>query len=282
MVMERMKTRGMEITASAAAELARQSQSALLERLHKGGQAMPPFSHLNEGEIRALLAYLNQLAGVPGARQVTVTEPPVRVGEHIVKSTCHICHDAAGANPSPQALEDGAIPPLETLTNRTDALQLIRKVTAGAPITMGTPPTLHRGRMPVFYYLSPEEAADVYLYLTMYPPSRLERASAAIAATQQNTSRNEPPPPPPPALPHISPKSSGGMADGTVTLLMMGLSGLAIGLAVIGLGFVAYELCRLGRNSEARLAPAARHQSIEAYQDKVMVQRSGAGRLALR
>ena len=279
-VMERMKKRGMEITPAAAAELAKQSQDALLQRLHNGGQAMPPFSHLSEAEIRALLAYLNQLAGVPGAKQLTVTEPPVRVGEHIVKSTCHICHDAAGANPTPQDLENGAIPPLEALTTRTDALQLIRKVTSGAPVMMGTPPTPHRGRMPVFYYLSPEEAADVYLYLTMYPPSRVERASAAIAATQQNPSQNEPPPAPP-ALPHTSPKSSGGIADGTVTLLMIGLTLLAMGMAAAGLGFVAYELCRLGRNGESHVAHAACDQDIEAYRGKATVRRSGAGRLAL-
>jgi len=173
MVMERMKKRGMEITPAAAAELARQSQDALLQRIHQGGQAMPPFPHLNEAEVQALLAYLNQLAGVHGAKQLTASEPPVRVGELIVKSTCHICHDAAGVNPTPQAIENGTIPPLETLTTRTDALQLIRKVTSGAPVMMGTPPTPHRGRMPVFYYLTPEEAADVYLYLTTYPPSRL-------------------------------------------------------------------------------------------------------------
>jgi hypothetical protein len=29
----------------------------------------------------------------------------------------------------------------------------------------------YRGRMPVFFYLSADEAADVYLYLTLFPPS---------------------------------------------------------------------------------------------------------------
>jgi hypothetical protein len=27
-----------------------------------------------------------------------------------------------------------------------------------------------RGRMPVFAYLTPDEAADAYLYLSLYPP----------------------------------------------------------------------------------------------------------------
>jgi hypothetical protein len=89
----------------------------LLQRLHNGGENMPPFPHLSEAEIAALVAYLNQLAEVPGAKQkqATVKEPAMRVGEHIVKSTCH---DAAGPNPTAQQLEDGAIPPLETLATR--------------------------------------------------------------------------------------------------------------------------------------------------------------------
>jgi len=45
-------------------------------------------------------------------------------------------------------------------------------VTTGAPITMGTPPALYRGRMPVFAYLTQDEAAAAYLYLMLYPPKR--------------------------------------------------------------------------------------------------------------
>ncbi len=130
MVVERMKKTGMDISPAAAAELAKQSKDALLQRLHNGGESMPPFPHLSDAEIRALLAYLGQLAGVPGAGpQLAVTASPAKVGEHIVKSTCHTCHDAAGANPTPQQLEDGAIPPLETLTTRTNQVEFIRKVT---------------------------------------------------------------------------------------------------------------------------------------------------------
>jgi mono/diheme cytochrome c family protein len=281
LVMERMKKTGMDITPAAASELAKQSQAALLERLHKGGQTMPPFAHLNDAEIRALLAYLNQLAGVPGAKQLTVTESRVRVGEHIVKSTCHICHDAAGANPDPQELEDGVIPPLATLTSRTDELQLIRKVTEGAPITMGTPPTPHRGRMPVFYYFKPQEAADVYLYLTVYPPSRLEKASAGIAAVQQSESKN-PPPSGPPLLPHKNPPSTDGLGDGTVTLLLLGLGALSLTLAIGGLAFVAFELHRLGQNGEARPAGFAPHHVIETSQGELAVHQSNRETFALR
>ena len=46
--------------------------------------------------------------------------------------------------------------------------------TIGAPVVMGAAPLSYRdsytGRMPVFHYLSQEEAADAYFYLTLYPP----------------------------------------------------------------------------------------------------------------
>jgi mono/diheme cytochrome c family protein len=200
LVVERMKKTGMDISSSAAGELAKQAKEALLLRLHKGGQDMPPFPHLSDAEIRALLGYLNQLAGVTSARteQIGVEESPLRVGEHIVKSTCHTCHDAAGPNPTPQQLEEGAIPPLSTLTTRTDQIEFIRKVTDGAPILMGTPPTLHRGKMPVFYYLTKDEAADAYLYLSTYPPLQIDGPRAAIALSQETQDTA------PPALPAAS------------------------------------------------------------------------------
>jgi mono/diheme cytochrome c family protein len=172
MVVERMKATGMNMSHADAAKMAEQSKDALLQRLHNGGQDMPAFPHLDDGEVRALIAYLKQLSGLPGAEreQASVKESPIRVGEHIVKSTCHICHAAYGANPSPQQIAEGAIPPLSALTSRVTLPQFVRKVTSGAPIVMGEPATACRGRMPVFYYLSQDEAADVYLYLTLYPP----------------------------------------------------------------------------------------------------------------
>lgn len=141
---------------------------------------MPPFPHLQETEIRALVAYLKELAGVPGAQreQVSLQMPRIRIGEHIAKSTCHICHAATGSNPDPEQLLEGAIPPLSTLTVRVSLGEFVRKVTQGAPVRMGSPPILCRGRMPVFGYLSEAEAADVYLYLTLRPPE----ASATVAA----------------------------------------------------------------------------------------------------
>ncbi|HYM05256.1 MAG TPA: cytochrome c [Terriglobales bacterium] len=173
-IMERMKKVGMDMSRANATVLAKEADTALLDRFHKGGKDMPPFPQLSQTEIRALVAYLRLLAGIPGAekQQVAITESPARVGEQIVKSTCHICHNAVGPNPSPQEILEGAIPPLGTLTARTTLSQFVRKVTFGNPITMGAPPEPFRGRMPVFDYLSQDEAANAYLYLTLYPPQQ--------------------------------------------------------------------------------------------------------------
>jgi hypothetical protein len=102
--------------------------------------------------------------------QFTVRESSYRVGEHIVKSTCHICHNAVGPNPDPSEILGGAIPPLSTLTARVTLPEFVRKVTSGATIIQGTPPAPYRGRMPVYSYLSQDEAAAAYQYLLLYPP----------------------------------------------------------------------------------------------------------------
>ena len=169
--MERMKKAGRDMSQSDANAIAKDSKALLRQRLHIGGQHMPPPT-LSEPEIRCLVPYLEQLSEVRGAanQQLTVKESAYRVGEHIVKSTCHVCHNAVGPNPSPAEMLEGAIPPLSTLTTRVTLPEFVRKVTNGAPIIEGTPPTPYRGRMPVYPYLTQDEAAAAYEYLTLYPP----------------------------------------------------------------------------------------------------------------
>ncbi len=169
--MERMKQAGREMSRADVSAVAKESKILLLQRLHMGGLHMPPPT-LSDTEIRSLVAYLEVLSDVPGAanRQIAVRESSYRIGEHIVKSTCHVCHSATGANPDPEQIYEGAIPPLSSLTARVSLPDFVRKVTTGAPINMGTPAALYRGRMPVFAYLTQDEAAAAYLYLMLYPP----------------------------------------------------------------------------------------------------------------
>jgi len=135
-------------------------------RLVVGGRVMPPVAHLTDVEVNLLLGYLHWLAdgskGNPPASRVR--QPAARVGEHIVKSTCQICHDA---NPGVwrQPADRQAVIPLSEMTERLSVKEFVRKVRAGSPVE-GNP----HGRMPRFDYLSPEELSAAYVYLTAYPP----------------------------------------------------------------------------------------------------------------
>lgn len=208
LIVQRMKNIGMSMSRVQAAVLAGQAQAALLQRIHGGGENMPAFDYLTEAEVRSLVTYLRELAGVPGAltQQMVIRESSAQIGEHIAKSLCHICHSAAGPNPTPEQLESGSIPPLATLTSRTSLPEFVRKVTHGTPIVMGNPPSSRAGRMPVFDYLTQDEVADVYFYLIRYPPKQPEdedAGSSSLAATfgisPQSDNDPDPPAPLPPA-----------------------------------------------------------------------------------
>jgi mono/diheme cytochrome c family protein len=147
-ILERMKKNGANMSQKDATALATQSEAALLDRLRKGGKNMPNPS-LSEAEIRVLTPYLRLLARLP-AKQISIQESAVRVGEHLVKSTCHICHAAVGPNPTPEQIAAGVIPPLGMLTSRTSLEQFVGKVTQGASVTSGPLSLPAWGRMPVF------------------------------------------------------------------------------------------------------------------------------------
>ena len=168
----RMEKIGRPITAAFALQLSTESKKALLDRLKNGGQKMPSFGHLTDKEVQALMAYLELLSGVPGAekRQLVVTEPVSRIGELLVKGTCHTCHAATGRWPDPEELLQGAVPPLGSFSTERSAYQVIRKVRYGAPVVMGRAFVTYRGRMPVFDYLKDDEVSAAYLYLLIYPP----------------------------------------------------------------------------------------------------------------
>jgi mono/diheme cytochrome c family protein len=260
-VMERMKSNGFEVSRADATKMAQQARIALIQRLHGGGENMPAFQHLSQAEIRSLIAYLKELAGISGAEneQTAVNETPVRIGELIVKSTCHICHSAVGSNPTREQLLNGAIPPLSSLATRVSEEGLIRKVTYGAPIAMGTPPTLYRGRMPVFDYLSQQEAADVYRYLATYPPSQAGTESEQIILSERGPTF--PPAPPNPGSASGAElfasngeqpvQASSGLSAKTV-ILLVGMCLFVFLLLGGGLAFTIYEFKRLSAESARR------------------------------
>jgi mono/diheme cytochrome c family protein len=170
MMEERMKKRGRPITAAMARQMADAASAAIYDRLKHGGQQMPPFDHLEGAEVDALIAFLKQLAGVPGAEahQIRVAEPFTRVGEHLVKGTCHICHRSTGPGTEPEALLRNVLPSLASIPREKTLFQVLTKVRHGAPVQVGE--MSRGGRMPVFSYLTDDEVAAAYLYLIIYPP----------------------------------------------------------------------------------------------------------------
>ena len=148
-------------------------RAAILTRVHNGGQRMPSREHLSDGELDLLFAYLGVLAGSPKAgpaKHETVSWS--RVGQHVVKGTCHICHDAVGPRPSDAA--DGfegknSLAPVAA-GHRSRLPTSSPRPAAARPCNLSGMAMLHRGRMPVFYYLHDEEIAAAYVYLATYPP----------------------------------------------------------------------------------------------------------------
>ena len=133
---------------------------------------MPPLAHLQEADFVALYAYLTQLAGTPDAPpQSRRTVSWSRLGEHVIKGTCHICHDAVGPRPDPKAqLLEGTIPPFTTLLEEKPVVDFVTKVRSGAAVRTADPVFHYRGRMPVFPYLKDVEVAAAYMFLVDYPP----------------------------------------------------------------------------------------------------------------
>jgi len=141
------------------------------ERLAKGGQKMPPREYLQAADVDLLYTYLTTFGATATTRaRATETISVDRLGEQVVKGTCHICHDATGPAPSAQALLEGARPSLAGIMTNTSILEFVNKVERGAPAMMGEPAAAHRGRMPVFYYLTDTELAAAYKFLHGYPP----------------------------------------------------------------------------------------------------------------
>jgi mono/diheme cytochrome c family protein len=170
-IRQQLQKEGKTAGAAAIRKQAAQARSDLYRRIREGGQRMPPLAHLQEADIDALYAYLTELAHAQKPAQPSQrTASWVRLGEHVVKGTCHICHDAVGPRPTSEAMLQGAIPSFAVLVADNPQVTFISKARSGAPLIGGRPSFHYRGRMPVFFYLQDAELAAAYDFLVKYPP----------------------------------------------------------------------------------------------------------------
>lgn len=170
LIRRRLEARGTPVSDAFVAELAAGGEKDLRDRLRHGGKQMPAFPHLAGAEVDALLHYLKHQAGVPEAAgpDLQVDESVARVGEHLVKGTCHICHDATGPGSGRMMMMRGTIPSLASFAAEKSPDDLVRKVRYGT--SGGMMAMMGGGRMPTFRYLTEEEVVAAYLYLSNDPP----------------------------------------------------------------------------------------------------------------
>jgi mono/diheme cytochrome c family protein len=178
LIMQRIEARGASIDRQMAAQLAAQATEAIRKRLAEGGEKMPPFPHLRGDEVDALLAFLRELAGAPAGEdtRMLVPESAARVGEHLIKGTCHVCHDATGPGGGHMAMMRGIIPSLASFPRELSLSSVERQVEYGS-----SPMMRHMGGgmmggggarevMPALPFITGPEVAAGYFYLAEYPP----------------------------------------------------------------------------------------------------------------
>jgi mono/diheme cytochrome c family protein len=168
-VLQQMQARGRAIPKSMAESLAASADSAIYQRLEQGGTKMPPFRHLRGDEVTALVSYLKVLAGVLPTREGErpVPQSAARVGEHLVKGTCHICHDAVGPGGGNMAMMQGIIPSLASMPEQMSLSSVVRQVQYGSSAMVSM---MGGQTMPAFPYFTQDEVAAGYFYLQGYPP----------------------------------------------------------------------------------------------------------------
>jgi mono/diheme cytochrome c family protein len=165
----RMKKWGRPIDEKLALELAGQAEAAIRKRFQEGGKRMPSFRHLDGEEVDALIQYLQKHVGTVevGKKEIRVTQSVARVGEHLTKGTCHICHDAIGPGSGRMGAMRGIIPSLASFPYEQSIQSVVRQVELG---TMRMMMMMGGQRMPAYPYITEDEAAAAYLYLLQYQP----------------------------------------------------------------------------------------------------------------
>jgi mono/diheme cytochrome c family protein len=167
MTRKRMEARGIDPDDDMIQQVTELAEASLRDRFQHGGKSMPSFEYLRADEVDALFGYLEKLASVPPTKRdgLLVPESAARVGEHIVRGTCHVCHDATGPGSGHTAMTQGTIPSLASIPKDHSLSGVVHQVQYGSCSTL----KLTGGDvMPAYPYLTEEEIAA--LYLVAYSP----------------------------------------------------------------------------------------------------------------
>ncbi len=155
---DRMIARGIDADDDMVNQMSELAATSLRDRLRHGGKSMPPFDYLRNDEVEALVGYLEKLAGVPPTERdrLVVPESAARVGEHMVRGTCHICHDATGPG---AGMGQGSIPSLASIPRDHSLSGIVHQVQYGSCTTMKW---TGGDVMPAYPYFTEEEIAAAY------------------------------------------------------------------------------------------------------------------------
>ncbi|MGB9071591.1 MAG: c-type cytochrome [Terriglobales bacterium] len=167
MTRKRMEARGIEADDDMIQQVTELAEASLRDRFQHGGKSMPSFEYLRPDEVEALYGYLEKLASVPPSKRdgLLVPESAARVGEHIVRGTCHVCHDATGPGSGHTAMTQGIIPSLASMPREHSLSGVVHQVQYGS---CGTMKMTGGDVMPAYPYFTEEEIAA--LYLVAYSP----------------------------------------------------------------------------------------------------------------
>jgi mono/diheme cytochrome c family protein len=172
MTRARMEARGLDVDDDMIKQVTELARQALRDRLQHGGTNMPAFSHLRPDEIQALTGYLEKLASVPGAKDdVLVHETAARAGEHILRGTCHICHDGTGPGAGATALMQGNVPSLASLPQEHSLSGVVHQVQYGS---CNSVKLTGSDVMPAYPYFSEEEVTAAF-FATSTSPQKSSR-----------------------------------------------------------------------------------------------------------
>ena len=159
---KRLEARGLDVDDDMVQQVSELAEGSLRDRLQHGGKNMPSFEYLRADEVEALYGYLEKLASVPPGKRdnLLVPESAARVGEHIARGTCHVCHDATGPGAGHAAMVLGTIPSLASLPKEHSLSGVVHQVRYGS---CGMIRFTGGEVMPAYPYFTEDEIAALYL-----------------------------------------------------------------------------------------------------------------------